>query len=770
VKTANSSIAPKSRRAVCPCDQSANRVEVERAMPMIARRTFIGPAVAVVTLVAVAMSLVCALLVAPLPATQAQAINAGSPPFANPSEVRSRPTENRLLMVMEIVSGQYLIPNVGKETLRQYRGWDPAGPAPVFGPNAGPGPTLRARLGDQVQIAFLNKIDDSQFAYSFDTESKPGLSSFGCDQSGTLDPTTGTYLPYPGNDIFPNCFHGSSTANIHFHGTHTSPDGLSDNVLVQVLPQVKQPDWTNTFNTIFNSRKIPQKWTDMPLDYQNAQAQMIAQHDKDAAAAAAKNGLPAPESLSAKNQELIASGQWPQYIMGAFPNFFEIPDYDAVPGKYKAGQAPGTHWYHAHKHGSTSLHIRNGLAGALIIESSREGGYDHVIRKIFGWGNSYGNHEKILVFQEFDPTANLERGGGGGKGGRQVLVNGLLTPTITMQPGEVQLWRLINATEGNNPGIISTGSYPAGQTTGLTQFTGLFQTTGTGFKFQQTAMDGVQFSPTNFGNQPFLNPAAPGGQVPPGGIVLASGNRADLLVQAPPTPGVYAFKNGGKNSSVTLFFVNVTGPQGFPIQSLPITNASWATLPKFLNDLPAPPVRDTPNLLQFQWETDRTGTGRNANNFPPHFMINSKQFGQMGETVDQCMPQGGLQDWILENYTTSVAHPFHIHINPFQVIQIDTPAKNADPTKYPTYTSYAPKNNFIWQDVVAIPPAVIGPDGKTVAPGRVRIRQTFVDFTGTYVLHCHILAHEDRGMMQLVRVVPAANYPNGCQGTIPAHH
>src|SRR5205085_7428963 len=124
----------------------------------------------------------------------------------------------------------------------------------------------------------------------------------------------------------------------------------------------------------------------------------------------------------------------------------------------------------------------------------REGGYDHFIRKSFGWGNAYGNHEKILVFQEFDPTANLERGGGGGKGSNQVLVNGLLTPTITMQPGEVQLWRLINATEGNGAGIISTGSFtPAGQTTGL------FQTTG--FNFMQTAVDGVQFSPTNYINQ-----------------------------------------------------------------------------------------------------------------------------------------------------------------------------------------------------------------------------------------------------------------------------
>ena len=38
-------------------------------------------------------------------------------------------------------------------------------------------------------------------------------------------------------------------------------------------------------------------------------------------------------------------------------------------------------------------------------------------------------------------------------------------------------------------------------------------------------------------------------------------------------------------------------------------------------------------------------------------------------------------------------------------------------------------------------------------PGYFKMRSRFVDFTGTYVLHCHILIHEDRGMMQLVEVV-----------------
>ena len=48
-----------------------------------------------------------------------------------------------------------------------------------------------------MEISFLNKIDDSMFAYTFDTNSKPGVSSFGCDQSGTI---------YPGRTFFPTAF------------------------------------------------------------------------------------------------------------------------------------------------------------------------------------------------------------------------------------------------------------------------------------------------------------------------------------------------------------------------------------------------------------------------------------------------------------------------------------------------------------------------------------------------------------------------------------
>jgi FtsP/CotA-like multicopper oxidase with cupredoxin domain len=41
-----------------------------------------------------------------------------------------------------------------------------------------------------------------------------------------------------------------------------------------------------------------------------------------------------------------------------------------------------------------------------------------------------------------------------------------------------------------------------------------------------------------------------------------------------------------------------------------------------------------------------------------------------------------------------------------------------------------------------------------LVPGYFKMRSRFVDYTGQYVIHCHILAHEDRGMMTIVQVVP----------------
>jgi FtsP/CotA-like multicopper oxidase with cupredoxin domain len=71
----------------------------------------------------------------------------------------------------------------------------------------------------------------------------------------------------------------------------------------------------------------------------------------------------------------------------------------------------------------------------------------------------------------------------------------------------------------------------------------------------------------------------------------------------------------------------------------------------------------------------------------------------------------------------------------------------------------------VWWDVIAIPAGVqkldangkkvVDADGNPVlegGPGWIKMRSRFVDFPGKFVLHCHILGHEDRGMMQMVEV------------------
>ncbi|MCL6527276.1 MAG: multicopper oxidase domain-containing protein, partial [Thermaceae bacterium] len=85
---------------------------------------------------------------------------------------------------------------------------------------------------------------------------------------------------------------------------------------------------------------------------------------------------------------------------------------------------------------------------------------------------------------------------------------------------------------------------------------------------------------------------------------------------------------------------------------------------------------------------------------------------------------GTLEVWELVN-KTDMDHPFHLHTYPFQVLRRNGQA--------PAYRA--------WKDVVNLK------KGETV-----RIAIPIRDFPGTTVYHCHIVEHEDRGMMGVLRV------------------
>ncbi len=104
--------------------------------------------------------------------------------------------------------------------------------------------------------------------------------------------------------------------------------------------------------------------------------------------------------------------------------------------------------------------------------------------------------------------------------------------------------------------------------------------------------------------------------------------------------------------------------------------------------------------------------------------------------VEQSMTLGTAEEWTVTN-ETGMVHVYHIHVNPFFVTHFNGEELPSD----------SPLRR--WQDTLGVPTAANGTDGSTTFKTR------FESFTGMFVIHCHVLAHEDRGMMQIVEVVDA---------------
>ena len=144
-----------------------------------------------------------------------------------------RSDDGRLRAELELTSGKRTLwGSVGdsrcvQQDLRYFTGRSllSSGPNdPIFASGIPvPGPTLRARVGDLIEVRFLNHVDRLNFPNTLDRSETDPANTTGCDE---VRSDTGLIYPNPGagGDVMPNCLHGSSTANIHFHGTHTNPN------------------------------------------------------------------------------------------------------------------------------------------------------------------------------------------------------------------------------------------------------------------------------------------------------------------------------------------------------------------------------------------------------------------------------------------------------------------------------------------------------------------------------------------------------------------
>jgi FtsP/CotA-like multicopper oxidase with cupredoxin domain len=411
-----------------------------------------------------------------------------------------------------------------------------------------------------------------------------------------------------------------------------------------------------------------------------------------------------------------------------------------------SNQSPGTHWYHPHKHGSVAQQVINGMSGAFIV---RGGGLDALAEGL-------GMRERLIAIQTVDSALNLVHDS---PRPLPVLVNGSYRPRIQMYQGEVQRWRIVNEN------INRTAQFQIGFVRA--------DPTQPAPSLYEVARDGVQYSPRNYVREPDV------------AVLMAPGNRLDAFVQAPMEPGIYhlhaervaaphplrqprleARRLGGTVAPAdTLFTVEVLAGTP-PVSTLPV---SLPDLPDFLANLPGPIrsdslLADTARMpvVVFLDENFGNQTASRPTQFylgtvaDPRMRFNDTVVYIPATSRDSARPMllGDVQTWRVENYGISTNHPFHIHINPFQVLYVHAPNPR-DPNRelYARLQAAAQdRRSPIWLDVVPLPLPRQDSAGAVVDPGYVIIRQQYADFTGQYVMHCHILGHEERGMMQLLEV------------------
>lgn len=336
----------------------------------------------------------------------------------------------------------------------------------------------------------------------------------------------------------------------------------------------------------------------------------------------------------------------------------------------------GSYWYHAHYHGLTDPQLSGGMSGLIIVEGIKKllprklrdvAEKQVIIRDL--QTNPDDPSSVAMSFNEMDSQGPTTR-----------LVNGLLKPRTALRSGETQLWHVAN---------ISSDLF--------------YDVQLEGHRFSVIAQDGTPVWKVQR----------------QGHLVMPPGRRFDVLVTGG-APGNHQLR--------TLAYPQ----EGF--ESLPQVDLMQVDVLPADQPEPAPVIprrlKTGAGPIEGHAVKHRTFKFRFGTNAQGGFaaLINGEQFDPTKTNVRAVL--GTVEEWKLVNDSTE-DHPFHIHVNDFQVMSVNG----------------KPYHAVGLQDVVSIPHKVHGKAGVVV------IRMRFEDFTGHFVFHCHILGHEDAGMMMTVDVV-----------------
>jgi FtsP/CotA-like multicopper oxidase with cupredoxin domain len=398
-----------------------------------------------------------------------------------------------------------------------------------------------------------------------------------------------------------------------------------------------------------------------------------------------------------------------------------------------ADQPPGLYWYHPHLHGFTRAQVGGGASGALIIE-----GIERVNKEVAGLPERVivirdeellNPHAQPLGIPQKAPPASLDRDGdarntgdGSGTPAKDLSVNFVSTAypgyqpgVIRMRPSERQFWRIVNA---------STITYLNLQLL----FAGKAQMLGI------VGVDGVPVNANGKGGNYALWQNHLG---------IAPAGRIEFIVTAPPqgvdatliTRSVNTGPDGENDPTRPLAKIVVVPDATEPHSSLPAAMVSGPALDPGLPWLGSVvPVRT--RRLYF---SERKQNPNDPNSITMFYLTVEGQipapFDPHSSEPNMVVRQGEVEDWIIENRSQEV-HDFHIHQVHFLMLD---------------WFGIAINEPFL-RDTVPVPFW----DGKTVQYPTVRLRMDFRDpsAVGLFPYHCHLLEHEDGGMMGLIRVEP----------------
>ena len=325
----------------------------------------------------------------------------------------------------------------------------------------------------------------------------------------------------------------------------------------------------------------------------------------------------------------------------------------------------GTYWYHSHTDGSQQL--ERGLYGSLVIEDPDDGtSYDHdQVWVMDDWRLT----EEGQIDPHFDTTADRTQNG---RWGDLITVNSSTSSQLTVAPGERVRLRLINASNGR----VYAPDF------------GELEATVIG-------VDGL-----TVGRAPAL-----------GGLALAPGNRLDVDIVAPSTPGSYPVSDTFTGTAHPLASIVVGDPPtaSDPVVFDPPTNAD---VPEWDNALDAPIdhdlVLETHNVGD-EWIWTINGTA-----YPDHQPLR--------------LTEGEFTKIRIVNQTHPL-HPMHLHGQFFKVL-----TRNGQAVNEPYFRDTVLLDRLDEVEIALVPLDV-----------------------GDWVLHCHIQEHADAGMMTVMEIADDAS-------------